>query len=56
MPWPLIFGRQVLDISHHDLQLIGFRRGALLQLFNAALEGGTHAALQALKKRKSELR
>jgi hypothetical protein len=46
MPWPLKFGRQVLDIPYLDVQLVGFRREALLQLFNAALKGGTHAALQ----------
>jgi hypothetical protein len=47
MPWLLIFGRQMLDIAHHDFQPIGFvvapHRG--LQIFDSTLEGGTHAAL-----------
>jgi hypothetical protein len=47
MPWPLIFGRQMPDIAHHDFQPIGFvlelRCG--LQIVDSTLEGGTHAAL-----------
>jgi hypothetical protein len=56
IPWLPIFGRQALDIPYLDVQLIGFRRGALLQLFNAALKGGTRVALLEERARGSEFR
>jgi hypothetical protein len=40
-----------LVVKNGSNQLIGFRREALLQLFNAALKGGTHVAPSRLWKR-----
>ena len=45
-----IFGRQMLDIAHHDFQPIGFvlelRCG--LQIFDSALEGGPPGVLREI--------